>query len=62
MRDVDDIEHAEGDRHADRHRCVEAAQKQAGHQGVAQQIEGQVHILTDLTFPAANLAKPVPLG
>ena len=43
MRDIDDIEHAEGDRHPDRHSGIEAAEQQAGHQGVAEQVERQIH-------------------
>ena len=34
MRDVDDIEHAEGDRDADRHGRVKAAEQQASDDGV----------------------------
>jgi hypothetical protein len=43
MRDVDDIEHAEGDGDADRDGGVEAAEQDAGHDGVDQQAEIHVH-------------------
>jgi hypothetical protein len=40
VRDVDDVEHAEGDRHADRHGGVEAAKENPGDDRAQQQIEG----------------------
>ena len=43
MGDVDDVEHAERDRHADRDGGVEAAEQQAGHHGVAEEVEGHFH-------------------
>jgi hypothetical protein len=43
MRDVDDVEHAERDRDADRHRDVEAAKQNAGDDRVDQQFDGEVH-------------------
>ena len=39
MRDIDDVEHAEGDRDSDCHGGIEPAQQQAGDQGVPQKIE-----------------------
>jgi len=38
MRDIDDVEDAERDRHPKRHRGIETAQQQARHQGVDQEI------------------------
>ena len=61
MRDVDDVEHAERDRHADRHGGIEAAEQQAGHQGVAQQVERQIHWFT-CDVSAVNLTKAVAFG
>ena len=44
MGDVDDVEHAEGDRDADRDGGIEAAEQQPGDDGVDQQIshDGQI--------------------
>ena len=41
MRDVDDVEDAERDRHADRHGGVEAAEQQPGDDGIDQQVPGK---------------------
>ncbi len=43
MRDVDDVEHAEGDRDADRDGGVEAAEQHAGDDGVEQKVHGDAH-------------------
>jgi hypothetical protein len=43
MGDVDDVEHAEGDRHADRHGGVEAAEQNARHHRAQQQIKRDGH-------------------
>ena len=43
MRDVDDVEHAERDRDADRHGRVEAAEQQARDDGVEQKVHGNAH-------------------
>ena len=39
MRDIDDIEHAEGDGDANRHGRVKAAKQQASHHRVDQKIQ-----------------------
>ena len=39
MRDIDDVEHAERDRHAGGDRCVESAEHQAGDDRIDQEIE-----------------------
>src|SRR5215510_8338727 len=44
MRDVDDVEDAERDRHSERHGGIEPAEQNAGDQGVDQQIEAQAHL------------------
>src|SRR5262249_10925784 len=44
MGDVDDIEDAERDRHADGHGSVESAEQDAGDHCVDQQIEAQAHL------------------
>ena len=43
MRDVDDVEHAERNRDADRHGGVEAAEQKAGDDRIDQQFEGNIH-------------------
>ena len=60
MRDVDDVENAERDRDADRHRGVESAEQEAGDQRVDQQIEAEAHLFprrstpTTLIMPGAD--------
>ena len=39
MGDIDDIEDVEGDRNADRHSRIEAAEQKAGNDGVDQQFQ-----------------------
>jgi hypothetical protein len=55
MGDVDDVKHAERNRYADRDGGIEAAQQQAGHHGVAEEVEGHFHY-------AASLANASSLG
>jgi hypothetical protein len=43
MRDIDDVQHAEGNRDADGHGGVEPSQQQAGDKRVQQKIEGKIH-------------------
>ena len=43
VRDIDDVEHAEGDRHADRHRGIKPAEQQAGDDRVDRQVERNLH-------------------
>src|ERR1700681_1778127 len=43
MRDVDDVENAEGDRDADRHGGVEASQQQSRDHGIDQQLYWKIH-------------------
>jgi hypothetical protein len=55
MGNVDDVQHAERDRHTDRDRGIEAAEQQPGHYGVAEEIEGHFHC-------SASLANAPSLG
>jgi hypothetical protein len=41
MRDVDDVENAEGNRDPDRHRGIETAEQQAGDDGIDEQFDRQ---------------------
>ncbi len=43
MGNVDDVEHAEGDRHADRDGGIESAKQQPGHHGIAEEGDGRFH-------------------
>src|SRR4051795_4972541 len=43
MCDVDDVEHTERYRDADRYGSIKTSQKEAGNDGVSQKVEGQIH-------------------
>ena len=60
MRDVDDVENAERDRHAGGHRGVEAADQHARDDGIDEQIERKHH--TQPLMPARECAGSAPLG
>jgi hypothetical protein len=47
MGDVHDVQHAEGDRHADRNSRIETSEQQPGDHGVDQQIGSGIH---DIVF------------
>ena len=57
MRDVDDVEHAERDRHADRHGGVEAAEQNAGDHGVDQKVEAKAHLFPPGSLPHVSVAR-----
>ena len=60
MGDVDDVQHAERDRHADRDGGIEAAEQQAGHHGVAEEIEGHFHYADQSGQCAESWLAPTP--
>src|SRR4029077_6161680 len=60
MRDVDDVENAERQRYARRDGGVEAADQDAGHDGIDEQIEGKDHY--SATRPRMHMRGVPPLG